>query len=165
MFEFIEEALDGVALTVDPCAEGEGFDPVGHGADIGPRAAPIHLFAQGVAVVSPVGEKDVARLERSQHVSGRASVVSLAFGQLEADRSAFSIDKGVDLGGQAATRATHATGSLLFFGRWRHAGEPGSTRRRSSGCRHRRRLSRQNLRRTGAGVDRQGGVAYTQVAT
>ena len=115
MFEFVEEALDGVALAVDPGAEGEGFDPVGHGADIGPCSAPVHLFAQGVAVVSPIGEKDVSRLDGVQHVGGRAPVVSLAFGQLEADRSAFSIDKGVDLGGQAATRATHATGSLIFF--------------------------------------------------
>jgi hypothetical protein len=67
---------------------------------------------------------------------------ALAFGQLQADGAVFGIDKGVDLGCQAAARATHATGSLIFFGRWRHVDERGSTRRRSSGYRHRKQLIR-----------------------
>jgi len=49
-----------------------------------------------------LGEQDVSRLDRVQHVGGGAAVVSLAFGQLQADRAAFRIDKGVDLCGQAA---------------------------------------------------------------
>ena len=35
--------------------------------------------------------------------------------QDEPDRQALGIDHGVDLGGQAAARATHATGSAIFF--------------------------------------------------
>ena len=41
--------------------------------------------------------------------------MGLPLGQLEPDRAAFGIDKGMDFGGQAAARATHATGSLVFF--------------------------------------------------
>lgn len=115
MFEFTEEALDGVALAIDPSAERESFDAVGHGADVGPCAPFGHCSAQAVAIVGAVGEQDVARLDRLQHVGGRASIVSLALGQFEMDRSALGIDKRVDFGGQAAARATHATGSFGFF--------------------------------------------------
>jgi hypothetical protein len=44
----------------------------------------------------------------------------------------------MDLGGKDAARATHATGSPVFFGRWRHADEHGSMTSRSS-ARHRRK--------------------------
>ena len=50
-----------------------------------------------------------------QHVLGAASVVGLAFGELQHDRQAAAIDKGVDLRRQPAARATHATGSPPFF--------------------------------------------------
>src|SRR3546814_3122874 len=42
-------------------------------------------------------------------------VIGLAFAQDEADRQAIGIDHGVDLGGQPAARAAHATGSAVFF--------------------------------------------------
>jgi hypothetical protein len=41
--------------------------------------------------------------------------MGLAFGQLERDRQATGIDQRMDFGGQAAPRATHATGSIIFF--------------------------------------------------
>ena len=44
-----------------------------------------------------------------------AAVMGLALGQLERDRQAAGVDQGVDLGRQAAARATHATGSVVFF--------------------------------------------------
>ena len=51
----------------------------------------------------------------AQHVLSAASVVGLAFREFQRDRQAFSVDQGVDLGGQPAPRATHATGSGVFF--------------------------------------------------
>ena len=50
-----------------------------------------------------------------EHVVGRSPIMRLSFGQLEADGQAERIDQGMDFGGQAAARATHATGSAIFF--------------------------------------------------
>jgi hypothetical protein len=50
-----------------------------------------------------------------QHVGGAPAVVGLAFGELQRNGQALGIDQGVDLGGQAAARATPATGSVVFF--------------------------------------------------
>jgi hypothetical protein len=55
VFEFVEEALDGVALAVNPSAEREGFDTVGHGADVGPGAALGDGLAQRVRIAGAVG--------------------------------------------------------------------------------------------------------------
>ena len=41
--------------------------------------------------------------------------MGLALGEFQPDRASPSIDQRVDLGCQAATRTTHATGSLGFF--------------------------------------------------
>lgn len=115
MFEFVEEPLDSVALPIDPGAEWKCFDAVRHGADVGPCAPRRHFGAQGIAVISAVGEQDVSGTEGFEHIGGRASVVGLALGQLEADRSSLGVNECMDLGGQAAARATHATGSFVFF--------------------------------------------------
>lgn len=116
------EAVGGHVLVIRPITTSGSaqtnaidFAKTTTGFGIGPCAASAHLPSQGVAVIGPVGEKDVSRFDRVQHVDGRTPVMSLAFGQLQADRAAFSIDEGMDLGGQAAARATHATGSLVFF--------------------------------------------------
>lgn len=88
VFEFIEEALNGIALLVDPLAKREGFDAVGHGADVCPCAPFGHRAAQGVTVIGAIGEQDVPGLVCFEHVGGRAAVMSLAFSQFEADRPA-----------------------------------------------------------------------------
>jgi hypothetical protein len=51
---------------------------------------------------------------KASHVGGGAAVMGLVFGALECDRQAAGIDEGVDLDGQAAPRAAHATGSVIF---------------------------------------------------
>ena len=72
-------------------------------------------FAQRVAVIGAVGQQDLPRAQRVEHVGGAPSVVGLALGELQSDRQAIGVDQGVDLCGQAAARATHATGSFVFF--------------------------------------------------
>lgn len=62
VFEFAEEALDCDTLALVSLAEWEGFDAVGHGADVGPRAAFCHGGAHCVAVVGTVSEQDVPGL-------------------------------------------------------------------------------------------------------
>ena len=53
--------------------------------------------------------------EIAEHVVGRPTVMRLAFGDLERDGPALGIHQRVDLARQAAARATHATGSVVFF--------------------------------------------------
>ena len=68
MFEFVEEPLDSVALPIDPGAEWKCFDAVRHGADVGPCAPRRHFGAQGIAVISAVGEQDVSGTEGFEHI-------------------------------------------------------------------------------------------------
>ena len=63
MLEFIEEALDEIALAVEPFVEGWQVDPVGHEFDIGTRAAFSEVKPQGVGVIGAVGQQDVAAAE------------------------------------------------------------------------------------------------------
>jgi len=86
-----------------------------HGPDIGPRAARFEVFAQFVRVIRAISQQDIARLNRRQHIVRTAPIMSLAFRDLQRDRQAIGIDQRVDLRRQAAARATHATGSDVFF--------------------------------------------------
>jgi len=76
------------------------------------------------------------KAKRAEHILCAAPVMDLAFGELQKDRQAEGIDKGVDLCRQPATRATHATRSRRLFCRWRRADGPGWMMSRSSGYRH-----------------------------
>ena len=46
---------------------------------------------------------------------GAVPIIGLTLAQAEADGQAIGIDDGMDLGRQAAARATHTTGSARFF--------------------------------------------------
>src|SRR5512139_2815199 len=115
MLEFAEEAFDEVAIAVEERTERRDTLTVRHRFDAGPCAAFGEARAHGVAVVGAIGEQDASLPEAVEHILGAAPVVRLALGQLEPDWQAGRIDQGMDLGGQAAARATHATGSVVFF--------------------------------------------------
>lgn len=116
VFEFVEEALDEVAASIEEGAEGENDLLVAHGFDAGPGATLGETGAHGVAVIGAVGQQDIALAKPVQHVGGRAPVMGLSFCQLEHDRQAQRVDQRVDLRRQAAARTTHATGSAVFLG-------------------------------------------------
>ena len=115
MLEFAEKALDEIAISIEERAERGNAFAVGHRLDAGPCAACSQVRAHRIAVVGAVAEEDIAFAKTVEHVGGAAPVMRLAFGQLEPDRQAKRIDQGVDFGRQAAARATHATGSVIFF--------------------------------------------------
>ena len=83
---------------------------MGHRLDVGPGAARRHRRAQGIAVIGPVGEQDLAFANAGQQVGRAASVMGLPLAQLERDRVAVGSDDGMDLGGQSAARTPHACG-------------------------------------------------------
>ena len=111
MFKLVEEAFDEVSETIEIWAECRKVDAPGHRLDVGPGAAIGQSLAQGVAVISAVGEQGLAIANAAQHIGGAAAVVSLARGEFERDRIAVGVDDGVDFGGQPASRAPHALGS------------------------------------------------------
>src|SRR5262245_31578760 len=113
MLQFAEEALDQIAIAVEEGAEGRDLHAPGHGLDVGPSALARHILAQGVAVVCAIGQEDLAGPEARQDVFGALAVMGLTLAELERDGQAVGIDEGMDLGGQPAPRAPHASGSKL----------------------------------------------------
>ena len=57
MFDFVEETLDEVSVSVEVRAEGRYVLAVRHGFDVGPRAAFVEASPQLIAVVGTVGQK------------------------------------------------------------------------------------------------------------
>ena len=60
-----------------------------------------------------VSEKYIAFADRIEQSGGGAPVMRLSRRQREHDRPTIGIDEGMDLGGQAAPRAPHASGVKL----------------------------------------------------
>ncbi|ESZ12151.1 hypothetical protein X737_27495 [Mesorhizobium sp. L48C026A00] len=65
--------------------------------------------ANGVAVVSTVGEQDRVGLEGVGHGESGPAVMRLSGRQDEIDWPPFGIDKRMNLGGEAAAGTSHAT--------------------------------------------------------
>jgi hypothetical protein len=112
VLDLVKEAIDQIAVAIQEGAESQCLHPPGHGLDIGPGALADHRLAQRVAVVGAVGEKNLVWADAAQHAGGASAVMCLAFRQLEPDRQSIGIDESVDLGGQSAARAPHASGNI-----------------------------------------------------
>jgi len=110
VLEFIEEPLDKIAVAVQEPAEGGDALASRHGFDVGPCAARGQIDAQRVAVIGAVGQQDLPASDTHEHVPRAAPVMGLALAQLERNRQTVGVDKRVDLGGQPAPRAPHASG-------------------------------------------------------
>src|SRR5699024_6386037 len=115
LLEFVEEPLDHIALAIELVVEGGEAFARWHQPDIGDDTARGHLIMQCIAVISPVGKQNLAGCQCGEHIGSRAAVMGLTSGELQADRTSPSIDKGMDFGGQATARATHASGSPPFL--------------------------------------------------
>ena len=112
---FFEEAFDDIAIAVKERAVSRDALSVRCGFDAGPCAARSQSGAHGTTVVGAISKQDAAFAKGVEHVIGGSTVMGLPFGQLETDRQAEPIVQCMDLGRQATARATHATGSAVFF--------------------------------------------------
>ena len=110
VLQLVEEPLDQVTEAVEILAEGWDVDPSWVGLDVGPGSALSHGGAEGIAVIAAIAEQRLAGCDAIKHVGGVSAVMRLPLGELERDRVAVGIDDGVDLGGQTAPRAPHASG-------------------------------------------------------
>lgn len=111
VLEFVEEALDDVAISIEEAAESGDMNAVRHRLDVRPCAAFVKGLAHPVAVISAVGEQNLTVAEIIQHVVGAPAVMRLAFGELELHRQAVGVNESMDLCCQSAARTPHASGS------------------------------------------------------
>ena len=100
--DFAKEALDEIAEFIEVAAEGGWPGSLWHGSDIGPDAARGHFGAQGVRVIGPVSQRDIAIGEGVEHIGGAAAIMRLAWRDLQQDRQSTGIDQRMDLGRQPA---------------------------------------------------------------
>jgi len=115
VFEFVEEALDEVALSVDRWIDRALVLSVALGRDMGGGAAGLDDCDDGAGVVTAIGD-DVACQAHpvEQHRGGRL-VGGLARREHEPDGQATSVDHGMDFGAQSSTRTTDGVIRAPFF--------------------------------------------------
>ncbi len=100
VFDFIEESLDSVAQFVEAGVEGQFADPLRHEPYVGQDTARCHFSVQGIGVIGTISKQNISCAQTVEHIGGAASIMSLAWRDLEQDRQAIGIDQRVDLGGQ-----------------------------------------------------------------
>ena len=116
LLDAIEEALDEVALAVDPSTEGEGALADRARRDVRSGIAAGDEGADAVRVISFVGDDGRSGRDGVEQLGRHRRVAGLSGRQLEAHRAPFGVDESMDLGGQAATGMSHARiGRSPFF--------------------------------------------------
>jgi hypothetical protein len=58
--DFIEEALDEIAVAIEEGADGLNFVSPWQGLDVGPSTTILHGLEHGVRIVSAVGDEELA---------------------------------------------------------------------------------------------------------
>src|SRR5579863_5719515 len=110
MLELVEEPLDEVAIAIEERAEGWDVDAPRHWFDVGPSPALGQAVAEGIAVISAVGQQGLAGTKTIKQIDCAPAVMGLARSELERDRIAVGIDESVNFRRQSAARAPHASG-------------------------------------------------------
>jgi len=104
VLEFIEEALDQVALAIKREVAGTRFLAVGFGWNHRRDVAPLERFDEGVGIEGLVA-KQRPWLDTFQQRLCASQIVCLASREHHLDRIAKRVDNSVDFGGQSAARA------------------------------------------------------------
>jgi len=73
VFEFVKEPLDGIALFIEPWAEGGDIDTGWHGADTTPRSSSFEALSQTITVVSTVCQQYRPLNIKVAQINGRES--------------------------------------------------------------------------------------------
>jgi hypothetical protein len=102
VFQFVEAALDAVALAIERLVVPNPSLATAVRRDHGLHAGRLDRVADGIAVVGFVGDDRIA-LNAAQHRLGGAALMHLAAGQSEPQRPAEGIGQQMDLGGQSSS--------------------------------------------------------------
>ena len=97
-----EEALDEVALAIEPLAEARLPLTIGFCGDIGRGALLLDQCADAISIVCLVCENDRMRSKMVEQFVGDLTIVRLTSGQAEADRKPLRIDDGMYFRGKPA---------------------------------------------------------------
>lgn len=110
--EFVEEALDLMALFVEPPVDRRRYGAAGVGLDLRGCAQIVgDEGAQRVSVIGGIGDGVTNALQAVQKLLGLGAIAMLARCRMDANGQAQCIDGGMQLGGQSASGAPD-TGSL-----------------------------------------------------
>ena len=104
MFEFAEEALDKVALTVEGRIDGPLDFPVALGGDVRLSAPLADQIDQMLPVIAAIRDDDRDSRKGLQQVGCGGFVGSLSGREGETDRQPLLVDDDMDLAGQSSTR-------------------------------------------------------------
>lgn len=106
MFEFVEEALDEVALTVDVVIDDAANADIALRGDVWGRAGRLDQGDDRAGKIAAVGDDILGQFHPLDQGREGRFVGRLARCEQQADRQAVVVDDGVELGGQSSTRTT-----------------------------------------------------------
>ena len=115
VFEFVEKPLDEVALVIDLGIDRSLDLDVALGWDVGDGAAGLDKVDDGASVVAAISHHIAGQGQSVEQHRRRGYVGGLAGRQNEPDGQAPSVDHGVDLAAQSATRTTNGVIRTPFF--------------------------------------------------
>lgn len=111
MLELAEEALDEVALAVEPRVDGSLDLAVAGRRNVSLAPSLAHQIEDRLSVVAPIGDEGLGGRQVGQQGWSECLVGGLARRDDEADGQTLRVDDGVDLGRQSSTRT--ADGVIL----------------------------------------------------
>jgi len=115
VFQLGEEALDQVALAVEPCAEVGFRPPVDLGWDVGKRPFVAEGCTDAVGIICLVRQHDCSGTNRVKQIVSGLAVMALSGRQAQSDRETLRIDDRVDLGREPASGTTETMISIPLF--------------------------------------------------
>ena len=115
MFEFVEEALDQVALAIEFEVDATDDPEVALAGDMGGGAERRKQLDDAAGAIAAVGDRIARRPQAVDQARQGGLVGGLTGRQQKADRQTGSVDDGVDLGRQSPTRTTDGVIRAPFF--------------------------------------------------
>ena len=115
MFQFVEELLDEVMLSVDVPINAALHLSVTLGRNVGADISGLSEFDKGFGVVTTISDEGAGSTQALNQRTGSFFVRCLAGRQSEPDRQTIAIYDGVDLGAQSSTRTTDGVIRGSFF--------------------------------------------------
>ena len=115
MFEFVEEALDEVALAVALQIDGSDDPNVALAGDVGGCPQRGEEVDDRAGAVAAVGDRLASWAQAVDQAWQSGFVGGLPRGQQQSNRQTHGIDDGVDFGAQSATRTANGVILAPFF--------------------------------------------------
>ncbi len=117
VFEFAEHVLDFVSLLVESFVVFDLYLPVLFGRNAGFDAFVFQSFPEPIGIVAAIRQKMLGKRQIIDDQVRAFVITHLAFRQEHHNRAAHTIANGMELGVQAAFRASDTAGNIPFLRR------------------------------------------------